>query len=161
MKVTNKTEFRTDDLRKIFKAGLIAEGAEYKRYWITVRKSRKHITGSTWYTSHNISINLPSDAGERLRYLAQVFVHEIGHTLGLRHSEMTHYYTIKIPWLNGMVLRKKTVKVKPKEDLRTKRYQHALKMFKSHKSNLKREENLVKKWGRKVKYYEKAIKESE
>jgi len=102
------------------------------------------------------------------RVLAWVFIHELFHTLGRRHGAMIgNYYNKwksgylsdpeKMNWIDDLPLRKKEIKIKLKEDLRLKRYEHVIAMLKDKKSKLKRLQNQIRKWNQKRKYYEQVL----
>src|SRR5262245_45590826 len=101
-RIVNKTRYRTDDLRRFFRAGLEAMGASIEK---TVHvheiggKLRRH---RTWGRLGSFDADSPREGGvvsmglsreDPLlgaygRTTAGVFHHEVLHNLGLRHSDM-------------------------------------------------------------------------
>lgn len=98
MKITNKTHYRTDDLRKLFVACVNHHGGEIKRMSITVLYGE--FSGFAYYPRHElhggtITVRLPSPKrapeGLKMKWLtnvAQLFEHELMHCFGIRHGDM-------------------------------------------------------------------------
>jgi len=183
MKVRNLTDYRTDDLRKIFAAGLKAEGASLRDTFILVvyiqgssvsgRASLGRWTGNVnrgarklspeYRSCYWIRMELPRpgkkinlfDRPSMIKELAQVLVHEIGHNLELQHREMAPLVSIEVPWAEGLQLRVKDKKPKPTlADRANKRESHVRKMVDKYERQLARTERLLKKWRKKLKHYE-------
>ena len=148
MRVTNTTRWNTVDLRRIFLTGLKEIGVNPKRYCVKVVPAKSFRVGGYAYIHCGyVHMSLPGDADKRLVELAQVFVHEVHHTLGLRHGDMA-------------TLRPKTApKPKPIRDVQAERAAHARKMLAKHEQKLKREQRLVRKWRQKARYYEKVFEQ--
>lgn len=159
---------------------------KYLKVEVTYSKSR-WITGNVpYYRGEKVEIFLPRNPIDKefietrwpdsrsyaylnfKRVLAWVFIHELYHTLGRDHREMIgNYYNKwksgylsdpeKMSWVDDLPLRKKEIKIKPKEDLQLKRYECTLAMLKDKKSKLKRLQNQIRKWNQKRKYYERIL----
>lgn len=100
-------------------------------------------------------------SGPYVKRIAQVLAHEIAHNRGVReHSTMLCSSQLDInKEIEKIVIHKKPVKTKPKRNIRQERYNSALKKQKMYESKIKRYTNLMKKWGKKVKYYKKVMSE--
>jgi hypothetical protein len=130
MNIINETNFRTDDLRRFIVSGLRAMGADVSRPTVfTIKYSRgAHTTGWARYDGSRVLLRLPADldsgaefrsnynrASRRdsdwtpLREAARVLEHEIAHTLGLKHRDMTTALRwCRAPWptwVEGTTLR--------------------------------------------------------
>jgi len=180
MKIKNKTAYDTRRLRAV----LIAcarevwkrEGSHYikpKNLHVDVHYHRgaSWVGGYAWYNSSSIVLKLPRPTRlyrykEPLafeRNVADVFIHELGHCLGIkghrngRHDTHEHLYQ---DWIAAAVFEPiglAEVRQKPKPDLRTQRYEHAKRTAEKHQRNLNRTKTLLKKWQRRVRYYERTM----
>jgi hypothetical protein len=165
VRIQNTTQWRTDDLRRIFKAALKAEGLterEAGRY-IKVQARKYGVRG--WATLNGDWISmlvrnpLPGEEcmpSALLDTFAQVFVHEAGHNAGLEHREMMDSDDITVPWIVGMEVRLQAAKVKPKRDLQAERRAKAEKKLAEWEKTQARAAKRVKHWRAKVRYYERA-----
>lgn len=186
MKVINSTEYQTKDLNKIFIECCKTKLDSWKNLRVEVSyvKSR-WITGKAPYGGRKVEIFLPRNPIDKeyievrwhiprpyaylnfKRVLAWVFIHELHHVLDRHHREMIGSYfnkwsgylsnSEKMSWVDNLPLRKKEIKIKPKEDLRLKRYEHVIKMIEQKEKILKRLRNQIKKWNTKKRYYEKVL----
>lgn len=86
---------------------------------------------------------------------AQVLEHEIGHNLGLRHNDMSKVYDLDTSYLKDFVIEKQLPKEKKVIDHVMLRREKAVKKVKELQSRLKRTETLLKKWSKRLRYYEK------
>lgn len=99
---------------------------------------------------------------KRKRELAHTFIHELYHCAGVKHKDMRGGYFYRgdgeyerLAWADAFPVRRVEPKPgKSAEKRNAEKLAHAAKMLKKHESDLKRKQNLVKKWKRKVKYYE-------
>lgn len=164
VKVINRTKYHTKDLHDLFVAGLWEYGpqATQRDYQITVTYARKcRVTGYAYYPSKIdprrpglIIMRLPKPEYLKMKELAQVLIHEIGHTCGAHHRQMQHWWKITTEFEIGRVIRVKEVttkKEKPIGDKLTHIDTHITKL----RIKIKRLTTLLKKWERKHKYYEK------
>ena len=182
LKMHNKTEWSGRELRKLFLAALKAEGAgNAKRCYnihVEYRTSPCYtlgVTGMARLDGSTIWMYLPTPArlashlypssaepcyetkDKFVKQVAKVFVHELGHNLGLKHKEMVRVSSIDVSWSAGMVLTHKRPAPKVKKDLQVVRSENAKRHLAEHEKKLKREQGLVRKWRKKVRYYEKAL----
>ena len=101
MRITNKTVYRTADLRAFFAAGLRAMRASNDKD-ITIVHARggpsghasigmieRHGSGYRRYEGSLIRMRLPPPATLDMAALARVFEHEVLHNLGVEHADMT------------------------------------------------------------------------
>jgi len=186
MRIVNKTKWRTDDLKALFRAAAEEHGyrEELKDTLVRVVTRNRTVGGTAYlgkvfsrsddHSGYLINMHLPSpDRAERWiatrpdttlpKILAQVFVHECDHAFSeLRHKEMVASEDIDVPRAEGLPLRPAEPKRKPKATPATRawlRLGHAAAKLKEHESRRRREEKLVAKWRRKVKYYEGRLEE--
>ena len=155
MKILNKTNYDTQFLRSLFIKCEKHEGTGGKGREVEVLNSRsKYVHGKAWLRSRFITIYLPKNA--KAHSVAKVYIHEIGHNLGLHHKDMTNISNIEMDWLFDTPLPPKIIKAKkPKPNIVEVRAKHAQKKLDEWKKKLARAKTLVKKYQRKVKYYEK------
>ena len=162
MKIVNKTKYSTRFLRKIFIACEKHEGTNWKHRQVEVRpKKGPRIHAFAGYNARYVVMKLPitpndNEYGSNKYHLARVYIHEVGHNLGLRHKDMLSHYGIDVSWLgNNEPIPLKTVKAKVKIPVIKQREVHAIKKLEEWEKKLKRAKTLVRKYKMKVKYYEK------
>lgn len=189
MKIVNKTNWNTKDLRKLCSRVLKKCGASPNTR-IYIKTSRRLYSGRAgvgvnWIhmfvpTTTQIRVNtiysetkktIGTDGKEYpaierfdkiqeprtfdVKIFAQVLEHEIGHNLGLRsHRDMVSHASLNVDYVKDLVIRPKEGKKKVR-DLKAERYKKALAKVKELKTKLKRNQTLLKKWQKKVKYYER------
>ena len=173
MKIDNETKYDTKYLRRLFKEcekhifqTYLVHGESKHRY-ISVKTHRaRWIGGFGFYHSVSLRIKLPSPVSTHLghikrtnevsaRRVAQVYLHEVAHNLGKRHKQMTSAYKIDVSWWPDELVPVKQVVVKPKPNIIEVRAAKAQKKLDEWLRKTKRAKTLVKKYQRKVKYYEK------
>ena len=168
MQVTNTTKYRTNDLRKFLRAIIVEAGMDPRENWrITVEFVRNKaywdcVKGYAYYNSRTFVLRIPfawetinDDAG-KLKSMARVVHHEIDHCRNLRHAEMTELYGIRTTAWEGHCIRLQAVKKKPTMDARVaKRRVHAEHMAEDWAKKLQTARRCLKKWERKVRYYER------
>lgn len=127
IKIDNRTEYRTDDLRRIFWAVL----RDYHRR-VYDRPRTVHVTceyrrfkdgfcgGYAYYNSGTVTMKLPKEltgyGGESaVARIARTFHHELDHCRGRRHGEMEPDRNRDVSCVEGLELRRKApAKAKPK-----------------------------------------------
>ena len=158
-KLNNETHFSGRDLRKLFNAGFIARGVDgdrRRRYTVKVNYAKQHRSpsGCAWLSTPSLVVHIPKP-GCDITALAQVFVHELDHTLGLRHREMAHCWTMPVEWSEGFSLGIVQPKQKPKVPVVEQRAAKARMLLAKHEKKLATEKRLVAKYRVKVRYYDK------
>lgn len=166
LKVDNKTHWSTRDLKRFFVAGLRALGARTDKT-ITVIYARKaeNTSGYAYYPRSweaegtRITMRIPKGEIPMLNF-AQVFEHEVGHTLDLRHSEMADWWTLEPKWHEDIVIGKKAEKkkvpapVKREQNVRNKVQEYEKKLENLEKTRARYKKALAK-WKRKEQYYDR------
>ena len=184
MKIINQTAYDTRGLRDVFIACAREvwrrekdRNTKPKNLRVTVKYHRgaSWIGGYAWHNASSVVLKLPRP--ERLqrfteplafeRKIADVFIHELGHCIGIRghrngdkHDTHEHLYQDWIKEAIGEGFKVAVAVPKPKPDRKTiqaKRYEHAQKMLAKHQRNLNRTKTILKKWQRRVRYYERTL----
>lgn len=162
MLLKNQTNYKSADLRRFFFAGLRAKGASTSKHILVIYgRGLAHHGLATIGRGHEASwirMSLPRDPTKLdILKIARVFEHEVDHNLGLGHRHMQNWWTLQPTWQEGLELRhqakQKTVKVA--RNLRAEREARARKLLARAERKLAAAERLVKKWSKKVRYYEK------
>jgi len=184
LKIVNKTEYRQSDLRKFFLAGIKHLGSDPSSKIIEVVYSKREGASGLATLPHEMSfrpegrwirMRLPrpplANPTIQIKWIAQVFEHELAHNLGVAHSDMDREVrncTQEVPWADGFQIRMK-VKPKKKEPIireKKKAEQPCLSLIERRelkvRNHLKRWEKklrisktYVQKYRTKVRYYEK------
>jgi hypothetical protein len=170
MKIINKTHWRTDHLRA-FIARLAKdelEPAARKALVVTIKYNRQKDkgwcsgrarVGSARMGKAIMTIMLPSQAVDKID-LAHVIRHELAHTRGMEHRQMTknslysrvgNWREIHA-WAEEMPLERQAKK--PKDDVQLQRYQRALAAEKRWTTKLKRAQTALKNLRPKLRRYE-------
>lgn len=163
MKVTNNTNYDTRYLRWLFIQCEKHEGTNYKYRQVEVlNKKGGGISGRAWINSRYITMKLPSGRGPGYKpnshSVARVYIHEVGHNLGLQHKDMSSVSSIDVSWLSDVPIpAKKPKPPKPKPNIVDARAKHAQKKLDEWNKKLSRAKTFVKKYRKKVKYYEKKM----
>jgi len=178
MKITNKTKYRTDDLKKFIYWVARKEGHESsytKRLRVEAVPSRRWHTGCAYLGSHYIKIRLPGPDILTKPKLASVIAHEMMHNhqkhsnfqrvtteRRMRGSSRYGYYNNEQHWAeaNELELRlvePKAKKVKGPHDRALEGQAKAAKKVQEYERKIKRQQNLLKKWRKKLKYYDKRV----
>jgi len=168
--LTNKTQYRDDDLRTIMHAACKAAGVALKFLKLTVVSSRLGaVSGYAYFprgprgftTTLSARLRVPTPdhlKPDSVTRIAQVALHEAMHLAGARHKNMTeeqYYCRMPVPWATEMQLRIKEAPVAvPREErmaaARGDRLEHAQKMLAKAQTRLKRAVTIEKKWKRRV-----------
>lgn len=175
LRIKNETRYSTRDLRRFFTAGLRALGASEEK-WIKVRYSRGSVAGLAeigrddrqgyriWMLPDRpVAIVTGSDGrvvrtpiaqmgASRLAAFASTFEHEIAHTLGISHREMSHA-PAGGEWWVGLTIRvmPEPIKIPAVERREARARTHVEKL----EQQLARTQRLLKKWRARVRYYNK------
>lgn len=169
MKIGNKTDYSTRHLRKIFLACEKNEGTNPKHREVKVIYTRGGATsGYAWYNSNSVVIKLPRPKKRynnlaSIHRVAKVYIHEVGHNSNLRHKEMIRWWDIEIDFLEEGRVEFKSVTLKPKKEAVkkikkstvVKNEEKVRKKLTEWEKKLSRSKTFVKKYQKKVKYYDK------
>ena len=179
MRVVNCTGYRTDDRAKFLRAGLKAMGAEwqsyridvfaegrrkisraglgYHRVWMVLREQFLMADGAWWAPSGSASAYADKPRRVDVERFARVFEHEVGHTLGLKHAEMSDHREGPPPaWCAGLEIRPKEPKAKPTPaDRAAAREAHVRAMLAKAERRLKIAKATVRRWRAKAKHYDR------
>ena len=99
---------------------------------------------------------------ESRKRLAQVFIHEYYHNLGMRSQDRKNYRNdwtkrYDVSFVKDYTIGLEEVKPKAQRDLQMERYQKVMKYVKVYQNKAKRAQNLLKKWKQKQNRYEKIL----
>ena len=167
LRLKNDTTFRTDDLKLLVRYALRERGVADRLYWVRVHWNRRRWTAIGGWGSYHVPhfrLTIPywmrgrDLAPEEIELLCKVALHEIDHTLGLRHGEMICMWReMPVPaWAAGLVVRLKVAtEKKPKEPLTVRRAEHVAKMLERAERRLKIAQTVAKRWRVKQRYYER------
>lgn len=159
MKITNKTNYSTRHLRKIFLACERNEGTNSKYRRVVVKYSKTyHPHGYAWMDSNCVVIQLPKikkDGSQRtyIHTVAQLYIHEVGHNLNLDHKDMASCWQMLIDFLEDGKIEFKSVG-SPKKPSEVNEEKARKKLAEREKKSNKAK-TFVKKYQKKVKYYDK------
>lgn len=183
MKVTNKTNWRTSDLKRILVRALNeddkVEGLyNYRnRLKIIIVYSKGHpgwviksykregkdlptrelYSGYAWIRGSEMRLRIPREIFNVKRFV-KLFIHEMSHIRGIRsHRMIGAVKDSDLEWTKNYSVKQKGIKIKQKADLQLKRYEHVLAALKIKKTQLKRLQSQIKKWTQKKRYYESVL----
>ena len=183
MKITNKTNWRTSDLKRILIRALNeddkVEGLYKHRNCLKIMivyskghpswvirsykekgrdlPARELYSGYAWLRGNNMRLRIPRETLDVKRF-ARLFIHEMSHIRGIRlHRAIGTVNDEDLKWTENYSAEIEKAKVKQKPDLQTKRYNNVLIALKDKKSKLKRLQNQIKKWTQKKRYYEHVL----
>ncbi len=139
MQLVNNTEWRTDDLRKVFNK--VCKKTGYTPYKIVVVYSKGfgNVNGRGGIGYGWVKMMIPGKVtgvkgkatvleGSIITMIAQVLVHELGHNMSLAHKDMRPWWTIDVSCVNGMKIRRRADAIpKPATDVVMKRHATAAK----------------------------------
>ena len=179
MQITNTTKWNTNDLRKLFgrcvqEVRKVEGRGENKGIIVKVRNCNswggKGTGGRAFlgYYKMSISIGTKTCDGEkemslkdRIR-LAQVFTHEYYHNLGYKSQDFRNYrndWTKKMDydWVKNYQIGLEPEKEIVKKDIQMERYMKVMAKVGFYQTRLKRNQNLLKKYRVKQRYYERTL----
>lgn len=167
MKIINKTDWNTKQLRKILVYGLKREGMLGKNLTVEVVHSKcsdkLFVGGYAYfgkgdYSSHSfICLKMPDFP--TAQNILSTFKHELAHTRGIRHKDMFDKHPdISVEEITSsaipLVLGKNVKPEKPVLSVIEKRKLKAERMLKKWQDKAKKAKSLEIKWAKKVKYYQ-------
>lgn len=170
MKILNKTSYSTKDISQILNWCLKREGMVGKNLVVEIIETRRvydshrdFVGGYAYYGEGDynqrnyIMLKLAKRGTFKAFDLAHTFIHELAHTRGVKYEEMEIY--LEEDEVPEMQINKKNVP--QKKDFRAARYENAIKKSKEYERKVKRTQNLLKKWNKKVRYYQKKMGEKQ
>jgi hypothetical protein len=179
MIIKNSTNWDTSDLRRLFhKCVQEVEKVEKPNYRFKDRRRRFTLEimnteggsrGRATTGGHWVMIKIPRDWAEpEMSFdhkinLARLMIHEYYHTIGFSYHDKRNYkndFTAKweVDWVKNYPIKPKQIIIKPKQDIKTKRYQQAIKNLALATTRKKRSETIYKKWRDKCSYYRRQLK---
>ena len=117
MKIINKTDYATKDLKKIFMACERFFGSNSKTRIVTVVKCHRGVHGRAFLKSNRLTMKFASAYSGRVfngngewvdyatptplssHHIAKVYLHEVEHNHGFRHKEMIKWWNYKIDFI--------------------------------------------------------------
>jgi len=170
MKIENRTHWDTAHLTAFIKrvAAEELDPARRKALKVNFQYNRQTDNGScsgrASCPGHHAIIMLPRKTVDRID-LAHVIAHELAHTRGMEHRQMTNNPTYNrvgnwreiYAWAEGLSLDRKQPKVKPRVGVQALRYNRVLASEKAWTTKLKRAQTALAKLRKKRRYYEKAL----
>lgn len=177
MKLTNRTSYRTDQLKAILQrcAEMEVEAEDRKRLVVTVKYSRRpgrysgHARLGGQHCTRGplpVTLCLPKPGWTNGRKVAWLACHEFAHSRGTNHRNMAAFYRWpnfdheRYAWAFELPLEAAPVQAKPKPDraaAQSKRLDHARAMLKKADTRLKRATTIHRKWKRAVARLTKAL----
>lgn len=177
MRLINKSRWDTGDLLKFLRECFKRAGSDIRDYTIEIgNTSSSGIRGLGSYTRCWLKLRIPKqskvsiiglngtaaiefrDAVNTVE-LAQVAIHEVGHTQGLHHRDMISYKEIDASWAKDSVIRPKQLKARPTMDeIIRKRYEKIRANIKRKETRMKRLKTSLKKLHNRRKYYERKLR---
>lgn len=170
MKIQNKTNWRTNDLRKVFATVLArwnkiddkkVPSKRLRNVRVVSTRRRNHMSGCAYVSSGWMTLRLPKSKVD-VAQLGFLFEHELAHCAGYEHSAMGPLNSWKLvgsgryDYLAGLEIRQKEPKAaKPKDDKQIARYQAAVTNLANWRKKMKRAATGVRTYQAKVKRYEK------
>ncbi len=185
MKVDNKTKYRTDDLKAFVYWVAKREGEEssyIKRLCAEILSSRRLHSGTAPLNSYYVVIRIPGPEQLNKPRLAALVAHEMQHNHQRRGETFKAYSTERQMRGNGRysgrngspqkywaeaenlpmrLVEVKAKKVKGSHDRALEGLTKVAKKVEEYERKFKRIENLLKKWKKKLKYYDKRVEVTE
>lgn len=160
MKIKNRTNYDTQYLRRLFIACEKHEGTNHRYREVEVLNKRGGgVSGRAWVNSRYVNMYLPIGRGPGFKpkshSVARVYIHEVSHNLGLRHKDMASISSIDVSWLADEPIPKKPKPPKPKPNVVEVRAIRAQAKLDEWQKKLIRAKTFVKKYQRKVRYYQR------
>lgn len=120
--------------------------------WSVSVEGKKHVLRGKRF----IRLFLPREQFD-LRKLAQVFEHEVDHTLGLRHRDMAAIDDLDPRWHEVVEWKRGEVREEGKEDDTQKKLLYAMRKVKECRTRVKRTQTSLRMWERRVRLYERRL----
>ena len=171
MRIVNKTNWRTDDLRRLFSAVLAqwnkiddlkVPSKRLCNIKVVPTRTRQRMSGCAYVNSGWMTIRLPTTGPVDIPKLGFLFEHELAHCAGYHHNKMgpLNHWTIansgRYAYLDGMTISAKEAKPpKPQPDKQIERYQSSVAALARWRTKLKRAQTGMKTHQARVRRYEK------
>jgi hypothetical protein len=172
VRIMNKTEWHTENLRKILQrvAEKELDPEQIKALHVTIvtvhRRGQQWISGYAWPHSNSMVIKLPSKGPIDSVELAHVAAHEMAHTHGMLHSDMKgcrRYAWVKgweelYAWAAEFPVEKRAARPKPSLDQKRQvRLEQAQKALARWQRKAKLAATKIRKYKTAVKRVEKTL----
>lgn len=162
-RLVNRTRYETRTLRKLVAYCIRTAGAENRTRKVTFTYTRQDrgCSGYAWLNGSSVVVRLIRGRTDGAN-AAQVLLHEIDHNLGLQHRDMVPSSTIALPGFPADLVALVEMPPKPMpildaaERTATKLAAAEAKV-KEWESKLRRTRTWLKKWERRVKYYQRKM----
>lgn len=154
MRIVNKTDYKTRELRSYIIEVMRECGVNFKHYWVEIEYQRGYRRGLGSYGRPWMKLFM-THGRKNLMDFCYVAAHEIQHNLNVRHKEMNEA-AIRAPWEKYKDLwleehPKPKVKINPVQA----RAENARKYQRIWERKVKLASTMLKKWKKRVRYYEK------
>lgn len=162
--VDNRTDYTAKSIKAFYKPIAEHEGLAGEDLFIRAvnqyRGGAKYNHSKAKYGCYWVELAIwrPEDLHEdRKKKLIQIAMHEFAHCRGLHHKDMGDCYSFETSWFpKDLNLEVKQASNPLPKDIKKERYENAKKHLKEAEAKVKRWGNVIKKWKKKVKYYEKS-----
>jgi len=186
MRIDNRTKHSKATLARIFALCMARVREDWGADWTKVHNMKVTVTygrisnfvsGWAFCGRAGIRLHIPARWDEHLRYpshvgyrhndlaqaVAATFIHELGHNLGVRrHVEQRTIEKAYEEWIYSTFTSAAfpldaPAPVKPRPNVQEARYDRALYNLAAAETRVKRAMTLLRKWRRKVRYYERVL----
>lgn len=170
--IENKSQYETQSIKDFLKPIIEHEAVldapiEVECYHRKSRTLGRAYYGQVYSTKlgkhYAVKLNLPkpNELQERRLKIVETMIHELAHCRGVHHKELMGggccVDVFNVEWFpKELTLNVKMAAIKTPRNLKIERGEYAKKKLKEVQQKAKRYANLVKKWQRKVNYYDKS-----
>lgn len=163
MRLVNHTRYSSPDLKKRIEDVLRAEGVKHQGYKVKVNYARQKrgVSGRAWLHSKYFELHL-TRTKVSVAQLLQVTHHELMHTLGVKHERgeclmARHYTDERVPPDSQGYMEEAVVCAVSPAQRYEKQLALAKKNLKKAQTRAKRAATILKKWERRVRFYNKKV----
>lgn len=169
MRIENLTKWKTAHLKAFVSRVAAVELTPEQRRKLKVEivynragKNQSYVSGCAYLRSNWMRVRVGAHQIDRIN-LAHTIAHEMAHTRGMQHSQMSgnpEYSRVGnwrevYAWADELPL--ETNAPKPKPDVQSVRFQRILNNIRNWETKFKRASNALKKLRKQKKYYEKVL----